>query len=1136
MKTKRLLNIFLLSSLVTIAACTEEETGDEGVVTTLWASIEQKAETKTHLSGPDNNVYKTLWSEDDAIGVFAGSSNASEFKLTSGAGTNSGEFTGTIPSGNRIAVYPYSICESIKGSSISVVLPEEQTYKVGNIPDGAYPMVAAGGENTLNFKNLCSVLKISMTGSLTVNYIRFSANNSKIKVSGGAVINIDPDSPELIVSEEGNSYVKLVCPAVTLSNNATEFYIVVPAQKYTGGFTLMIDTDKGKVQKTIETDVTLKRSELYRITPFECKIEENNQNIIFEDENFKAYLISKFDKNNDGEISFDEANNILSLSVCTDSIVSISGIEFMPNLIKLFCNGTLIWGDNDERITYGHLKTIDISHNSRLEVLQCNNNNIKSLDVSNNLRLYEIECAGNYIETMDLKKNPNIIRINCGYNNITSLDISCCPRLNTLWAHNNHLTTINTTNNQLLSTIDISHNNISSLDLQNNQNLTYFQCIENKLTSINFRNCPKLRHLYIHDNSLHSIDICSNQELKHLSVSNNPISSIDVSKNSKLISLLCDQCLLSHIDLSHNTNLEDLSCNYNSISTLDLKNLTSLSNLQAAWNELTFIDVPTCVTIINIPYNKLTSFDTSKYPDLAYFDCSYNSIKSLDFRNCTKLTKIGCRDNNLYSLKIGNNTNLEIIYCQNNNLNTIDISHNTGIKYFNCEDNPLNTLYTYQDQLNKIAEVYLPDNVTVIVGSEPGEDEVFSVTPTLFDIDGNEQDITMTVTANMDYSVNSVPEWISKKSENSGTYTFTVSANTTSSARSGEIIFKNVNNSLLTVTVKQGIQTYTSSDYSQDGQVTRIHSATVGKGIDVVFVGDAFADKDQDLFNKYVKLGKEAFFTEEPFRSTKDRFNIYRIGSVSKNGIIAQEGGDTKFSAQFGDGTYISGDHDAVFRFVQDKMPSVNLKKTIVFVIVNKAKYAGTCWMFSDNKAVCYVPLCRDETDYAQTLRHEGCGHGFGKLADEYFYDSMGRIPDDKVTELKQWKVLSYGFYENVDLTSDPNTIAWARFISDSRYSGKVGVYEGGYTYPYGVYRPTDNSIMRYNTGGFNAPSREAIYKKIMKFSEGDAWTYDYETFVAFDAPARSAEAVTRAAAQCAAVDKANFIPLAPPVMVMVDK
>ena len=543
------------------------------------------------------------------------------------------------------------------------------------------------------------------------------------------------------------------------------------------------------------------------------------------------------------------------------------------------------------------------------------------------------------------------------------------------------------------------------------------------------------------------------------------------------------------------------------------------------------------LTKLNISGNSIVEIDLGNNPDLKYLYCEKNKISELELSNNKKLKSLNVNGNNLTSLTVNCCPEIKTLKANNNLIKEMDISELTSLFDFYCSGNPLETLYVFDGQIDALFEKEIPSTTKIVVkGTEPGEDEVFTVTPTLFDIDGYEQDITMTVTANISYSIDSQPEWISKKSDNSGVYTFTVSANTTSSSRSGEIIFKNVNNSFLTVTVKQGIQTYTSSDYSQDGQVTRIHSATVGKGIDVVFVGDAFADKDQNLFNKYVELGKEAFFTEEPFRSTKNRFNIYRIGSVSKNGIITQEGGDTKFSAQFGEGTYISGDHDAVFRFVQDKMPSVNLKKTIVFVIVNKAKYAGTCWMFSDNKAVCYVPLCRDETDYAQTLRHEGCGHGFGKLADEYFYDSMGRIPDDKVTELKQWKVLSYGFYENVDLTSDPNTIAWARFISDSRYSGKVDVYEGGYTYPYGVYRPTDNSIMRYNTGGFNAPSREAIYKKIMKFSEGDAWTYDYETFVAFDAPARSAEAVTRAAAQCAAVDKANFIPLAPPVMVMVDK
>ncbi len=247
-------------------------------------------------------------------------------------------------------------------------------------------------------------------------------------------------------------------------------------------------------------------------------------------------------------------------------------------------------------------------------------------------------------------------------------------------------------------------------------------------------------------------------------------------------------------------------------------------------------------------------------------------------------------------------------------------------------------------QIGALFEKEIPSTTKIVVkGTEPGEDEVFTGTPNfLFDIDGYEQDITMTVTANMSYSINSQPEWISKKSDNSGVYTFTVSANTTSSARSGEIIFKNANNSFLTVTVKQGIQTYTSSDYSQDGQVTRIHSVTVGKGIDVVFVGDAFADKDQDLFNKYVELGKEAFFTEEPFRSTRGS-NIYRIGSVSKNGIIAQEGGDTKFSAQFEQGTYVGGDNNLVNSFVKASIPSVDLTKTIIFVIINKAKYAGTC-------------------------------------------------------------------------------------------------------------------------------------------------------------------------------------------------
>ena len=1021
-------NILVLSSMAVSVACNEtEERGSEA--RTINAVIVQP-DTRTSLNGPDaNGVYKTVWSSGDQIMVFSGDL-ACRYILKSGENTNKGVFEGYENSEDLVAVYPLSIGFSRTGATIEVGLPEVQEYVSGNIPLGAYPMLGIYGDETFSFRNLCSVLKVPMFGDATVKSITFTPNNAGVKASGKAVINVN--STQLEMDDNSKPSVKLDCPDVKLSAQPTDFHFVVPAQIYPGGFTLTIASDKGDVVKTLKSDITLDRSVLYPIEAFECKI-DSKENIIFEDANFKAYLVANFDTDGDGEISKEEALAITKIIVGTKDIESLAGIEHMANLTELRCEGP--WSIFEpEEDPEGKLKTLDVSKNVNLTILYCGFNQLTSLDVTNNPKIEQLRCAGNNLNSLDVSKNTELIEFE---------------------AYNNRLSSIDVSNNPELEYIDLTNNQIKSIDVSNN---------------------PELDYIDLTNNQIKSIDVSKNLELERITCSDNKLTSIDVTNNQKL-------------------------------------------------------------TTLNISGNSIVKIDLGNNPELKHLICNKNKISELELSNNKKLKSLNVNDNNLTSLTVNCCPEIKTLKANNNLIKEMDISELTSLFDFYCSGNPLETLYVFDGQIDALFEKEIPSTTKIVVkGTEPGEDEVFTVTPTLFDIDGYEQDITMTVTANISYSIDSQPEWISKKSDNSGVYTFTVSANTTSSSRSGEIIFKNVNNSFLTVTVKQGIQTYTSSDYSQDGQVTRIHSATVGKGIDVVFVGDAFADKDQDLFNKYVELGKEAFFTEEPFRSTKDRFNIYRIGSVSKNGIIAQEGGDTKFSAQFGDGTYISGNHDAVFRFVQDKMPSVNLKKTIVFVIVNKAKYAGTCWMFSDSKAVCYVPLCRDETDYAQTLRHEGCGHGFGKLADEYFYDSMGRIPDDKVSELKKWKGFAYGFHENVDLTSDPNTILWSKFISDSRYSGKVGVYEGGYTYPYGVYRPTDNSIMRYNTGGFNAPSREAIYKKIMKFSEGDAWTYDYETFVAFDAPARSAEAVTRAAAQCAAVDKANFIPLAPPVMVMVDK
>ena len=106
-----------------------------------------------------------------------------------------------------------------------------------------------------------------------------------------------------------------------------------------------------------------------------------------------------------------------------------------------------------------------------------------------------------------------------------------------------------------------------------------------------------------------------------------------------------------------------------------------------------------------------------------------------------------------------------------------------------------------------------------------------------------------------------------------------------------------------------------------------------------------------------------------------------------------------------------------------------------------------------------------------------------------------------------------------MDFTDDPSEVRWNYFLTDSRYANDgLGVFEGGLTYWSGVWRPTENSIMRYNTGGFNAPSREAIYYRIHKLAYGADWEYNYEDFVEYDSVNR------KSASEAAAVSATKYV------------
>lgn len=336
---------------------------------------------------------------------------------------------------------------------------------------------------------------------------------------------------------------------------------------------------------------------------------------------------------------------------------------------------------------------------------------------------------------------------------------------------------------------------------------------------------------------------------------------------------------------------------------------------------------------------------------------------------------------------------------------------------------------------------------------------------------------------------------------------------------------------------------YSSEDYTADGTVCVLQEATQGQGINVVILGDTYNDvqvKNGD-FDRDAEYAYNELFAIEPYKSFKDLFNVYTITTVSKHGEYFY-GKQSALSTDFGGGTYVYGDDNKCFEYAQSVISKNRMDNTLFIVIMNSRQYAGTCFMYyptntasdySEGPSIAYFPLGSSDEgteSFSALLHHEACGHGFAKLADEYAYESYGAIPSDYAYQT-QTQQNDWGWWKNVDFTSDPYATCWSRFINDSRYASEgLGAYEGGLTYWNGVWRPTENSIMRYNTGGFNAPSREAIYYRIHKLAYGDSWEYDYEEFVEWDAKNRKAEAGAAHAPYRKDIDR-NFVPLHPPVV-----
>lgn len=302
---------------------------------------------------------------------------------------------------------------------------------------------------------------------------------------------------------------------------------------------------------------------------------------------------------------------------------------------------------------------------------------------------------------------------------------------------------------------------------------------------------------------------------------------------------------------------------------------------------------------------------------------------------------------------------------------------------------------------------------------------------------------------------------------------------------------------------------YFSKDFSQHLKCENLQTATIGNGIPIILMGDGYSDLSiaNGKYMSDMNVVYNALFSEEPFASYKDFFTVSVVKLVS-----LVDGFDTDYNSAL-DCWYLSPsstivgpkDFSTVLQAAKYGMGNYDIDLATIGIILNSDRMgafgdrcfpSGSSSTIGNGLSVAYISAPDEET-IKRLVQYYMIGYGFAKLAEEYSGES------NNVFSLEGYDYqgeLSKGWLKNIDFTGNPDFVKWNQFIYDERYSDeKIGCYEGAFNYSKGVWRPSENSIMRNKTGGFNAPSRMAIWYRINKLAYGEDWEGNYEDFVAFD-------------------------------------
>ena len=223
------------------------------------------------------------------------------------------------------------------------------------------------------------------------------------------------------------------------------------------------------------------------------------------------------------------------------------------------------------------LTALDLSKSSELTELSCSSNKLTSLDLRANKKLQKIIAQTNALTTLDTRNLPELTHLYLwGNDDLKSIDVSKNTKLEILSAAHGKLTSLDVSNNRKLVELYVYNNQLTALDVRSNYMLKKLGCYENQLTALDLSSNVSLEDLGVNDNPITELDLRAQSNLQKLSCSAMKLKKLDVSRCTELLKLYCNDNQIETLDLRSNKKLRVLECQNNRLSWLDLSSNTAL--------------------------------------------------------------------------------------------------------------------------------------------------------------------------------------------------------------------------------------------------------------------------------------------------------------------------------------------------------------------------------------------------------------------------------------------------------------------------------------------------------------------------------------------------------------------------------